>query len=600
MLDRIAHRGPDGRGVWTEAGIALGHLRLSIIDLTDAAAQPMLSADRRWVVSYNGEIFNFRDLARPLRGPRRSTGDTEVLVESIAQLGLQATLARLEGDFAFAAWDRQERALHLVRDHHGVKPLYYANGPEGSVRFGSEIKAIADARAEPDPVAAQAALLGYSCTWGTRTMFKGVQSVMPGEQLELRTSSTPTSHRYFEVTEWVSGARHRELARLPEREVVQQVDAAFRTSMGGRMISDAPLATLVSGGVDSSLVAAVAAEASPDMTGYHADVRSDSEREPATQLAQALGIDLRITEVTDQDFLDAVPAVTWANEIPLIYHLNSVPFFLVSELARKDGIKVLLTGEGSDEYFLGYPQLALEPALERVSSARAAVSGALHHTVPRLSRLLWPREADRFSTLLGELVTGFESELVDAVSDAALDGIEGRRERRSLRLTLGLVQEHLVSLLHRNDRLGMAWSLEARFPFLGHDLARLALNLPATYKLRGSPRLHDRRHPFTIDKWSIRQVAAGVVPLELAERAKQGFPVSVDRRICATAEAFAGGWTADAFSLQDRSIRKLVEDGPSVWLTRLLLLDVWARLFVMGWSIEECQDHLRATTSLRP
>ncbi len=598
MLDRIRHRGPDGRGIWVEDGLAIGHLRLSIIDLTDAAAQPMISADGRWVLSFNGEIFNFRELAGELDGTRRSTGDTEVLVEWIAQHGIEATLPRLEGDFAFAAWDRQRGALHLVRDRHGIKPLYLAEATDGTVRFGSEIKALAPPRADLDLAAAQATLLGYSGTYGSRTMFRGVRSLHPGEWIELHHSCRPRHRRFATPVDWVSAERRAELAAAPPGEVIGMVAEAFGSSMRSRLISDAPLATLVSGGVDSSLVAAVASTEAPGMGGYHAEVVSDSEKAAAAELARSLRVPLRSTRVTDDDVIDALPIVTWHNEVPLTYHLNSAPFFLVSRAAHRDGIKVLLTGEGSDEYFLGYPMLALEPLLEAVGAARRSARTALHRTVPRLAQLFWPREATRFTDLLAELVTAYEDDLVRAVGEDAIEGVADRRERRSLRLTLGLVEQHLVSLLHRNDRLGMASSIESRFPFLGHELAGLALNLPAAFKLRGTARLHDRRHPFVVDKWVVREVARRLVPATLADRAKRGFPVSLDRRLRVDTTAFEGGVVVDAFSLDRRSLEALADAGPSTWATRLLLIDLWARLFVMGWSVDECRVHLRTTTAL--
>jgi len=599
MLDRIRHRGPDGRDTWVEGHVGLGHLRLSILDLSDAAAQPMSSADGRWLVSFNGEIFNFAALSKELDGRRRSTGDTEVLVECLAQHGIEATLPRLEGDFAFAAWDRKDRTLHLVRDRHGVKPLYLAEGPDGTVRFGSEVKALAPpGDATPDVPAVQSALLGYSCTYGSRTMFRGVRSIQPGEWIRFHDSDPATSRRFATTVDWVSPERHAELTARPTDEVLALIGNSFTTSTRARMISDAPLATLVSGGVDSSLVAAVAASEDPEMIGYHADVTADSEQRAAAEVARTLDMPLRVVSATDDDILDALPAVTWHNEVPLTYHMNSAPFYLVTRVAHRDGIKVVLTGEGSDEYFLGYPALALEPVRSALESLRRSTRTALDHTIPRLAQFLWPHEATRFEARLADLVTAHEDELVDAAGAAAVDGVTNRRERRALRLTLGLVQQHLVSLLHRNDRLGMASSIESRFPFLGRELAALAVNLPASYKIRSTTRLHDRRHPFVVDKWAVRQLARRLVPAALANRAKQGFPVSLERRLRIDAAAFHGGPAADIFSLDRRSIESLVRSGPSTWATRLLLIDLWARLFAVGCPVDECRTHLRSTTSL--
>jgi asparagine synthase (glutamine-hydrolysing) len=591
MVDQLHHRGPDDSGLHVEGPVALGHSRLAIQDLSDRAAQPMCSADGRWVLSYNGEIYNVEELRRRLtdRGVRfRSSGDTEALVEHVSEFGLRDTVPVLEGDWAFALFDRRTHRLVLARDRHGVKPLYWSSERPGVVRFASEVKALVGRSARPDMGAVNAALMGLAVTWGDRTMFRGVRAVRPGEMLTFDGSTEPEVWTYHRLTDLVDPDLHSELAAATPAQVVRRVRAAFEASIEMRMISDAPIACMASGGVDSTLVAAAAAQHKSDLVLYHADVHGDSEREHAEELARRLGLDLRVEPVSDTAFVETLAEVTWANDLPLIYHMNSVPFYLVGRLAASEGIKVLLTGEGSDEYFLGYPQYAIGPMLDAVQAAKGVLRDGFHRASPRLAQLLWSKPSESWAELLRLLSFGYEEQLVGGTSTAAAARL-GRGSIRSTRDSLVLAQQHLTSLLHRNDRLGMAWSLESRFPFLGHDLTRLAVNLPSRLKLRGTTRLHDRRHPFVVDKWVIREVAAQLVPGGLPARAKQGFPVSTTQRLRISVEAFEGGFVADAFSLDRRALDEMIDGSPRSWQTRLLLMDVWGRQFVMGQSTDDVQ-----------
>lgn len=584
MTDLVAHRGPDDRGVHVVPGLGLGHVRLSILDLSDSAAQPMTSHDGRHVIAFNGEIFNFRELRRGLADAGvtfRSTGDTEVLVEHVARHGVEATALALEGDWAFAVWDAAQRRLALARDRHGVKPMYWLVDGSGRVRFASELKAFGAAVGPPDHTTVSAALLGLSGTFGDRTMFSGVRAVEPGEIATFSTGAVPHRRRYFTLYDFADEALYRELDAGGAGAAVDRVQAAFETSTVMRMVSDAPVACLASGGVDSNLVARVASAQGTDLALYHADVLGDSEREAAERLARTVGLPLHVETVSDDDILAAVVGVTYANDMPLIYHLNSVPFYLVSRLARRDGVKVLLTGEGSDEYFIGYPQYALAPLLRRVDDVKRAARHVVHRLTGRAGRVLWPRPDEGFAELLQQLLFRHEHDVVRHRAEEAFSFVPERQRRLHL-MTMELAHGHLSSLLHRNDRLGMAWGLESRFPFLGHELARVAVNLPGRYKLRTVGSLHDRRHPFVVDKWPVRAVAERLLPGDLAMREKRGFPVTVQDRIRIDPACLEGGFVADFFGLGTEALESLATAAPRVWMTRLMLLEAWGRLFALG------------------
>lgn len=602
-LDTIVHRGPDGHGIWTGPGIGLGHVRLSILDLSDLAAQPMVSADGRYVLVFNGEIYNFRDLRDELavEGIQlESTGDTEVVVAQIARYGVAATLPKLEGDWAVAVWDTRDRLLTLARDVHGVKPLYYAHSG-GSLAFGSELKAVAafaGAAFEPSLGAVNAALLGYSVTWGERTLYRGVRAVRPGEQLTYDPAGDTLARRWFaRLTDWVDDASYRALRAAPAAEVLRRTEESIVAGVRSRLVSDAPLACLASGGIDSSLIATLAAAERPGLPLYHADVANDSERPAAEALARALGLPLRTVRVTDADIVASIPDVTWHNDGPLIYHLNALPFYAVCQLAAKDGIKVLLTGEGSDEYLIGYPQDALRPVTDLVDRLKGIPRSWLFRLSSKATGLLWPHPADTYERRLLELSSAFEDARLIRTSWSVV-GAGSRRDRRSRAMSLEAAQSHLVSLLHRNDRLGMAWGLEARFPFLAPEFARLAVNLPDRYKLRRTLRPHDRRHPFIVDKWAIRKVAAKRLPEALSARPKRGFPVSLAARLAVSEAFFAGGFVADLYALDRDTVAMTAADGPSPWLTRLVLLEVWGQLFFQKASRDQVRAHLLRHTSV--
>jgi asparagine synthase (glutamine-hydrolysing) len=601
MLDAIVHRGPDGSGTYVDRQVGLGHVRLSILDLTEAAAQPMASADGRYVLTYNGEVFNFRHLRRRLeeRGlPLRSTGDTEVLLELLAAFGPADVLPQIEGFFAFALWDRQEQTLLLARDRYGIKPLYHRRDADGTVRFASELRPLLDSATPPDPQAVAGALLGRGLVGGETTMFRGVQSMRPGHWVRFASDGQPTSRKFFDVVDYVDAPLHDELRAAPQLQVTERLQQALEESIDFRLVSDAPVACLVSGGIDSSLIAKLAAGRTQNLGLFHADVQHNSERPWAEALARAVDLPLQTVSMSNQDFLDHIPITTRHAEIPLIYHANSVPFFLVSQMVGKQGFKVVLTGEGSDEFFLGYPMLAIRRYSRWVGNLGSSAQRAFHGVFPRGGKLLWPRRGDDSGTRLAQLVRRFEDEQLDAEFEPLVAHIHDRRDRELTLETLRLARGHLTTLLHRNDRLGMAASIESRFPFLGRSLVRLAVNLPARYKIRVVPRFYNVRHPFHMDKWAVRHLAGRILDKKLVRRPKKGFPIALASRVDIDTGLFRDGWVADWFGLPRETVQNLPRLVDRGFLFSLLLLEVWGRVMCRHEPADSVREVLRQQVRL--
>jgi asparagine synthase (glutamine-hydrolysing) len=590
MLDTIAHRGPDGRGVVEAGPVVLGHVRLSILDLSDRAAQPMWSHDGRFLITYNGEVYNFADLRDRVLSAGASlvsSGDTEALLEHIALFGLVDTIRRIEGFFSFALWDTSERVLTLVRDRLGKKPLYWSSS-DGEVRFASEMKALVTGATRPDLTTLDGMMLGFPATWGTATPFEGIEAVEAGSIVQFCGSVQPSSRRWFAMEELVDPQLYAELDSADDHDVVDRLDEAFRRSLRFRMVSDVPVASLVSGGVDSSLVTVLAArEGTQPPSLYHADVVADSERVPAQAVADYVQRPLHVAVVSDSSFLAQVARATWFNDLPLTYHVNAVPFLSVCERAGADGVKVLLSGEGSDEFFLGYPQYGLASYLDAMAGVKRRVRGLARRAAPRIVDQVWPSAATSRATMLRELVSRGEANLLDGTAMAFTAHLRSRADERAHVASLSLAQGHLSSLLHRNDRLGMAAGIENRFPFLGSDVTRLAVNLPARFKLRWGSRVHDRRHPFVVDKWLVRELAARRLPQALAMREKQGFPVRVQQRLRVRPAMLHGGFVSQHWRLTDEAVDAVFEGTDPSWHLGLALVEIWGRLLLRNEPIED-------------
>lgn len=542
MSEALAHRGPDGAGVFHDApaGIGLGHRRLSIIDLSDAGAQPMRFADGRFVLTYNGEIYNYRELRAELAaaGVRfHSASDTEVLLALYARDGADC-VKRLNGIFAFAVWDAEKRTLFIARDHLGVKPLYYAALPEGFL-FASELKALTicpDLPRDIDPAAA-ADHVGFLWTAGEATMLKAVRKLRPG--------CTLTIDR--------NGVRHGRYYRVPVAPAPVTVDAAELTAridavVKDQMAADVDVGALLSGGVDSSAIVAAMCRATDParVTTFCAAVPKDrsgadnfgDDRDFARIVARRLGVKL-IEVPTEADLIGALPDMIWQLDEPTA-DFAALQTYMLAKEARRNGIKVLLSGVGGDDLFTGYGRHTaglIYANLDRVPGLRLLASALLRPLPPtsligrRLQRigelLALPEDRMLAEAMSYSAVAAPRRRAVlapDVRATLADDGIpaplreslvrtRGRHPvERFLDLELnGFMPDHN---LNYTDKMAMQAGVEVRVPLVDHRLVDYAMRIPIDAKID----VHRT-------KKILRASQAARLPEEILTRPKQGFGV---------------------------------------------------------------------------
>ncbi|MFN3859273.1 MAG: asparagine synthase (glutamine-hydrolyzing) [Caulobacter sp.] len=565
MLDAIVHRGPDSEGVWTdaEAGVALGQRRLAIIDLSEAGFQPMASNDGRWVIDYNGEIFNYLDVRAELEAAGsyawRGHSDTEVLVEAVARWGVEGALERIEGQFAIALWDRAERRLHLARDRFGEKPLYYGwAGP--ALAFGSELKALRTVPGLPDDIDQEAlsGFLRYGYVPHPRSIWRGVRKLPPGARISFGACDAPGSWpepvRYWSAHEAIGRALDNPWTGS-EDEAVEALDALLRRTVATRMIADVPLGAMLSGGVDSSaIVSLMKAQGGAVKTftiGF--DEPGFNEAEHARAVADHLGTDHTELYVSAAETLDVVPHLPRLYDEPFA-DASQIPTYLVARLARSQ-VTVALSGDAGDEIFAGYNRYFHGARLwDRVGALprplRAAGAGALRSLSPdgwnRLTSALGPMlPAELSGGRAGEKVHKFAGVLGAADRDDYLMGLlsywrnpeavaaggarglrlpgdrppPGRLTSFAERAMATDLCEYLPDdILVKVDRASMGVSLECRAPFLDRQVLDFAWRLPMAFKISGGRGKH-----------VLRRVLDRYVPRALIDRPKQGFAIPIGR-----------------------------------------------------------------------
>jgi asparagine synthase (glutamine-hydrolysing) len=615
MIETVRHRGPDAGDVWVEAegGVALGQRRLAIIDLSPGGAQPMHSADRRFVITFNGEIYNYRDIRRELQAAghsMRSDSDTEVLLEACALWGVEAAIERAIGMFAFALWDRKTRSLTLARDRLGIKPLYYAASPE-RILFASQLKAF---RPAPHwkPTIDEDAVVGYlrhAYIAQPRTIYREAEKLAPGHILTLREGSTSSPKCFWDLRGIaVAGQRRNDPVPDP-REAADRLDALLRDSVKLRMIADVPLGAFLSGGIDSSTVVALMQAQSTRAVktfsiGFHES--GYDEAQCAKQVAAHLGTDHTEFYVEPRHALDVIPHLAdWFDE-PFA-DPSQIPTYLVSELTRKH-VTVALSGDGGDELFAGYNRYVWAERLARAVNLvprplRGASAAALRALAPQTwNRLFGFVPAAWRPALPGDklhkITTLLDNPQPDAIyrrlvsqwerpEEVAAAGREPRgpmwdptiaRDFHDLvpRMQfLDMITYLPDDILTKVDRATMAVGLEGRVPLLDHRVVAYSWSLPLEFKLRGGR-----------SKWLLRQVLDRYVPRSLIDRPKMGFGVPIDAWLRGPLREWAESLLAPARLASDGFVR--VEPVRRAWREHLegsrnWQYPLWTVLMLQAW-----------------
>lgn len=558
MRDAIRHRGPDDAGLWCDpaAGIALGHRRLSILDLTAAGHQPMASVSGRWVIAFNGEIYNYQDLRQALEAegkapPWRGGSDTEVLLAGIDAWGLEGCLRRAIGMFALVLWDRQDRSLSLARDRMGEKSLYYG-WQGGSFLFGSELRALTAHPACQREVDRDALVhyLRHGHVGEGMSIYQGLRKLPPASIATVSLSARELKIQKYWSLEALSAAPS-SFSGASQLDQLDAFEGLLQDAVRRQMVADVPLGAFLSGGIDSALVVALMQQQSarPVKTfsmGFH-EKRYDEAPEAAA-IARHLGTDHHEVYVDDAALRDAVPRMAEIYDEPFA-DPSQIPTWLVCRIAREE-VTVALTGDGGDEFFGGYDRYRQGRALARKRAKLGAAAGIGARLVGMVPRDIWDgllaplrkvesgkepngqwahrmgdylgaRDVDALHRLLvsrwrqpeSGVLNGHEPASLLAERAPPMDAHRGAAERMMLLDQLTYLPDDLLTKI---DRAAMAVGLETRAPLLDHRVAEVSWHLSEAVKLGhlGS-------------KTPLKQVLYRHVPREMMERPKKGFEVPI-------------------------------------------------------------------------
>jgi asparagine synthase (glutamine-hydrolysing) len=537
MAGTMERRGPDASGVWLSADgkTGLSHRRLSILDLSEAGSQPMLGGDGTSVLSYNGEVFNYREIRDELKGKGhrfRSDSDTEVILAACREWGVDDAVSRFIGMFAFALWDARRGKLFLVRDRLGIKPLFVARAP-GLFLFASTMKAFLECPSfsrEVDRDALQY-YLEFQYVPAPHSIYRDARKVLPGRIVEIAPDGTERERAYWDLADHWGKPDGR---RRSEGEYLEELSALLASSVRYRMISDVPLGAFLSGGIDSSLTVALMQRASsrPVRTfsiGFAE--KGYDESGFAREVARHLGTEHREKTCTPEEALALVREIPEAYDEPFA-DSSAIPTMLVSEFTRRH-VTVSLSGDGGDELFCGYPRYEWVrqgrviqgiPGILRRPLCSLLARIPVHKVQRAAESLRYDDEAALYYHTVGIFERSRLSGLLPHVADDShLQYFRTFRDRRwggiVERAMATDIRTYLVDdILTKVDRASMAYSLEARVPLLDHRIVEFAARLPMEHKVRGRE-----------TKLLLREVLYGLVPRKLLDRPKMGFGIPVNR-----------------------------------------------------------------------
>jgi asparagine synthase (glutamine-hydrolysing) len=600
MVDVIHHRGPDGSGVYRDGFASLGHRRLSIIDVA-GGAQPMATKDRSLWITYNGEIFNHADLRRDLEraGHQYQTRcDTETILHAYREYGSRAvTLFR--GMFSFAIWDKDTRTLFCARDRLGIKPLYYYW--DGRLfAFASEIKSLLEhpaisARFD-ETLLPEYLALGY--TSDDRTLFMGIRKLMPGHHLTLQSTGEPRIERYWDVPQPESAAPR------SDQEWIAECRSRLEETVRMRLMSDVPLGMFLSGGVDSSAIAAlmkrmVSGPVKSFAVGYRE--AEYSELAYASHVSRAIGTEHKEVVLEKKDFFDALPKLIWHEDEPIVWP-SSVSLYFVSRLAAQE-VKVVLTGEGSDEMFAGYSRYRLSLLNERMGKVYSGLPGAARDWIQSqitdsallsgaLRRKLQHTVLGRGTSVESLYVDNWFSAFSRTEQQSLLRSSNGAHTYDSFlrywnsaaagsplsRMLYTDQKTYLVELLMKQDQMSMATSIESRVPFLDHPFVEFSTRVPDHLKIRGGA-----------GKYILKKAVEDLLPHEIIYRKKMGFPTPLRQWLrepdaAPLLSGLNGGLLAEYLdrgaltTLLEQHQAGRIDATDRIW--RLLNLQLWGEAFI--------------------
>lgn len=599
MTNTLRHRGPDAAGLWQGEKAALGHRRLAIIDLSEAANQPMWTPDGRYGIVYNGEVYNHQELRRQLIGHGvlfRSQSDTEVVLLGFRQWGVRV-LPMLRGMFAFAVWDNQSQELLLARDGIGIKPLFYAKLPQG-IAFGSEIKALLALPAvekKINPAAIDAYLeMGY--VPGPETIYQNIRALRPGHWLQYRKNELQSGS--FWIPDFMSLAMGGN-----EEDLIDALDNELNKAVSSHLVADVPVGAFLSGGIDSSLVAAVAQKHMGDgmrtfTIGFEG---GGDERAYASVVASHIGSNHQ-EKLATPDIVKFLPQMIASLEQPF-FDNSILPTYLVSQFARQH-VKVVLSGDGGDEPFAGYEWTRFALALPNLPlkwkpkgwqwAYQSGVGGLLKKLVFDIGHSGDERYLRRLtvsSALRHWLYTpDYWSQVMDRTgpSIAKLMEIAPVQDKRDRFLYADLCAYLPEDVLFKVDRMSMAHGLEVRVPLLDSQLLSWVLKLP-----------FDMRYRHARGKYLLRKVAARYLPSVILKPRKQGFGIPIGRwlreeLLCPVKKMFLSDRFKQrgiirpqrAMDLLEMHLSHRFELGHRLW--SLVILEAWARIWIDGQDLEQC------------